>query len=254
MNFGIHILGSGTCVPSVKRAPSGYLMNLDDVYYLFDGGSGTLRQIAAINIDYNLIETIFYTHLHVDHTAELLPLLFARKYDPSSSKQNTLNIYGPIGILDHIRNLEKLAGKWVYSENNNISVTELTAGSELNLPGGKVKAYGTYHQPNSIGYRVSCNDGRVLCYTGDSDDGEGLIGFLQNASLAIAECSFPDQNKTKGHLTPTELGIIAAKAGVKRLVLTHLYPEMDNIDAISIIKEHFTGSVELGEDLMEYIP
>ena len=254
MNFGIHILGSGTCVPSVKRAPSGYLMNLDDVYYLFDGGSGTLRQIAAINIDYNLIETIFYTHLHVDHTAELLPLLFARKYDPSSSKQNTLNIYGPIGILDHIRNLEKLAGKWVYSENNNISVTELTAGSELNLPGGKVKAYGTYHQPNSIGYRVSCNDGRVLCYTGDSDDGEGLIGFLQNASLAIAECSFPDQNKTKGHLTPTELGIIAAKAGIKRLVLTHLYPEMDNIDAVSIIKEHFTGSVELGEDLMEYIP
>ena len=133
MNFGIHILGSGTCVPSVKRAPSGYLMNLDDVYYLFDGGSGTLRQIAALNIDYKLIQTIFYTHLHVDHTAELLPFLFARKYDPSSSKQKALNIYGPIGILDHIHKLEKLAGKWVYSDNN-ISVTELTAGSELNLP------------------------------------------------------------------------------------------------------------------------
>ena len=71
MKFGIHILGSGTCVPSVRRAPSGYLMNLNDVYYLFDGGSGTLRQIAAINFDYRLIETIFYTHLHVDHTAEL---------------------------------------------------------------------------------------------------------------------------------------------------------------------------------------
>ena len=189
----------------------------------------------------------------MDHTAELLPFLFARKYDPSSSKQKALNIYGPIGILDHIHKLEKLAGKWVYSDNN-ISVTELTAGSKLNLPGGKVKAYETYHQPNSIGYKISCNDGRVLCYTGDSDDGEGLIGFLQNASLVIAECSFPDQNKTKGHLTPTELGIIASKAGVIRLVLTHLYPEMDNIDAISIIKEHFTGSVELGEDLMEYIP
>ena len=254
MKFSIHILGSGTCVPSVKRAPSGYLMNLDDVYYLFDGGSGTLRQIAAINVDYSLIDTIFYTHLHVDHTAELLPLLFARKHDPSATEQKKLNIYGPTGILDHIHYLDKLAGEWVYTANNNISVTELTAGSELKLPGGKVEAYGTYHQANSIGYRISCDDGRVLCYTGDTDEGEGLIEFLQNASLAIAECSFPDHNKTKGHLTPTELGIIAAKAGVKRLVLTHLYPEMDNIDAVSIIKEHFTGSVELGEDLTEYIP
>ena len=253
MKFGIHILGSGTCVPSVKRAPSGYLMNLNNVRYLFDGGSGTLRQIAALNIDYKLINTIFYTHLHVDHTAELLPLLFARKYDPSSSHQTILNIYGPVGILEYLQNLEKLAGKWVYSENKNISVTELAAGSELNVPGGIVKAFGTYHQPNSIGYRISCSDGRVLCYTGDTEEGEGLIGLLQNATLAIAECSFPDQNKTKGHLTPTELGIIAAKAGIKRLVLTHLYPEMDNIDVISTIKEHFTGSVELGEDLMEYI-
>ena len=156
--------------------------------------------------------------------------------------------------MDHINNLEKLAGEWVYTANNNLSVTELSAGSELKLTGGKVTAYGTYHQPNSIGYRISCSDGRVLCYTGDTDEGEELIGLLQNATLAIAECSFPDQNKTKGHLTPTELGIIASKAGVKRLVLTHLYPEMDNIDAISTVKEHFTGSVELGEDLMEYIP
>jgi len=251
MNFSVHILGTGTCVPHKNRSQSGYLMNLDGEYSLFDSGSGTLNRIASVGVDYKTIKNVFYTHLHVDHVTDLLPLLFARKYDPLIEEPTKLNIYGPIGIIEYLTNLEAIGGNWVYSQNQSINVTELTPGTEIKINGGKVTPHGTYHQENSLGYRVESIDGDVFAYTGDTEEGEGLINLLDNAALAISECSFPDDNRREGHFTPTTLSYIAEKAAVKKLVLTHLYPEMDEIDVVSIIGQNFSGLVEIGVDLNE---
>jgi len=253
MNFSVYILGSGTCVPHRSRSQSGYLINLDGKYTLFDSGSGTLNRIASVGVDYKTIENVFYTHLHVDHITDLLPLLFARKYDPLNKDAVDLNIYGPIGIIDYLKKLESIGGSWVYSQNTSISVVELKPGTEIKIHGGNVIPHATYHQLNSLGYRIETEDGDLFSYTGDTEAGDSLLGLFANATLAISECSFPDDNKKEGHFTPNTLSIIAEKAHVKKLVLTHLYPEMDNIDAVSLIKLNFSGSVELGEDLKEYI-
>jgi len=96
-------------------------------------------------------------------------------------------------------------------------------------------------------------DGAVFSYTGDTEEGETLLELFDKATLAISECSFRDGNKTAGHFTPTALSKLAEKAGIKKLVLTHLYPEMDEIDAVTIIKQNYSGTVEVGEDLKEYL-
>ncbi len=251
MTMKLTILGSGTCVPSIRRAPSGYLLQTEDKTILFDGGSGTLGRIAKTGVIYSSIDTVIYTHFHVDHTAELLPLLFARKYDPSPLISESLNIYGPEGMLDHMRGLETFAGSWVYDKNY-ISVTELKPSDNIKLGGCTVGCHSTYHQPNSLGYRVESVDGKVFSYTGDTDEGERLIPLLDNADIAVAECSFPDRLKTRGHLTPSEIGRIAQKANIKKLIITHLYPEMDKIDPIPIMKLSFNGEIEIAEDLKEY--
>jgi len=253
MNFSVIILGSGTCVPHQDRSQSGYLINLDGRYTLFDSGSGTLNRIASIGVDYKTIENVFYTHLHIDHITDLLPLLFARKYDPLNKKPANLNIYGPVGIKDHLQNLEAIGGSWVYSQNASITVVELKPGMEIEIQGGKVIPHSTYHQTNSLGFRIETSDGDLFCYTGDTEAGDSVLDLFANADLAISECSFPDYNRKEGHFTPTALSIIAEKAEVKKLLLTHLYPEMDNIDPVSLIKQKFSGAVEIGEDLKEYI-
>ena len=253
MKFSVHILGSGTCVPHRSRSQSGYLINLDGRYTLFDSGSGTLNRIASVGVDYKTIENVFYTHLHVDHITDLLPLLFARKYDPLNKDAVDLNIYGPIGIIEYLKNIESIGGSWVYSQNSSINIVELKPGVETEIRGGKVIPHATYHQPNSLGYRIETEDGDLFSYTGDTEAGDSLLGLFANTTLAISECSFPDDNSKEGHFTPTALSIVAEKAKVKKLVLSHLYPEMDNIDAVSLIKQNFSGSVELGEDLKEYI-
>ena len=253
MNFSVQILGSGTCVPHKNRSQSGYLMDLDGKFSLFDSGSGTLNHIAAAGVNYKTIENVFYTHLHVDHVTDLLPLLFARKYDPLIEEPAKLNIYGPIGLIEYLNKLEAIGGNWVYSQNKTINVAELTPGMNIQIHGGKITAHSTYHQEHSLGYRVESTDGDIFAYTGDTEEGERLINLLDNATLAISECSFQDENRTEGHFTPTTLSHIAEKAAVKKLLLTHVYPEMDDIDVISIIKRKFSGSVEIGEDLKEYI-
>jgi len=49
------ILGSGTCVPSLKRnSPSNYL-KIDDKQILIDCGSGTLLQLEKANLSYKEI-------------------------------------------------------------------------------------------------------------------------------------------------------------------------------------------------------
>lgn len=253
MNFSVYILGSGTCVPHRSRSQSGYLINLNGNYTLFDSGSGTLNRIASVGVDYKTIENVFYTHLHVDHITDLLPLLFTRKYDPLNKEPADLNIYGPIGIIDYLKKIETIGGSWVYSQNSSINVIELKPGMEIDIRGGKVVPHATYHQPNSLGYRIETAEGYLFSYTGDTEAGESLLGLLENADLAISECSFPDDNRKKGHFTPTTLSLIAEKAAVKKLLLTHLYPEMDDIDVLSLIKQEFSGAVEIGEDLKEYI-
>ena len=60
------ILGSGTCVPSLKRnAPSNYL-KIGDKQILVDCGSGTLLQLEKANLTYNEIDIVCISHYHTD--------------------------------------------------------------------------------------------------------------------------------------------------------------------------------------------
>ena len=56
--------------------------------------------------------------------------------------------------------------------------------------------------------------------------------------------------KVKGHLTPTEAGKIAERAGVDRLILTHLYRPWGEWETLEVCRGQFHGEIKLAEDLM----
>ncbi|MCZ7626508.1 MAG: MBL fold metallo-hydrolase [Candidatus Methylomirabilis sp.] len=71
------ILGSGTAIPSLTRGSPGLLIEVAGSSLLCDGGAGTRPRPLRAGIVATELDRVFYTHLHPDHTGDLVPLLFA---------------------------------------------------------------------------------------------------------------------------------------------------------------------------------
>ena len=81
------ILGSGTCVPSLKRSACSVLLKIKDSLILLDSGPGTMRRILEAGVEIFDITYIFFSHFHPDHTGELVSFLFASKYPESRARK-----------------------------------------------------------------------------------------------------------------------------------------------------------------------
>ncbi len=89
--------------------------------------------------------------------------------------------------------------------------------------------------------------GRVLVYSADTAQCGALSRLAQAADLFLCEASYLDgeQNPPDLHLTGREAGEVAAKAGVGRLVLTHLVTAWGSeTKSVEAAASAFPGPVE----------
>lgn len=78
----------------LTRGQTGSAVVVDGRPYLVDCGYGTLRQLVAGNVGYLQLGTLFFTHLHDDHTADLPALL---SFQWTNGKTTATDAYGPYG-------------------------------------------------------------------------------------------------------------------------------------------------------------
>ena len=239
-------LGTGVGVPSLKRASPGLIVRVGEENLLFDSGPGTLRKMLEAGFTYLDVDRIFYTHFHVDHIADLAPLLFATKY-PVVLREKELVITGPKGLKRFYKRLVELYGNQIVSDSYKLSIKEIADG-EIRTTNWRITTKPVRHTDESIGYRVEDSQGKVVVYPGDSDYSEGLVDLSRNADLLILECSFPE--KVEIHLSPALAGKVAREAKAKKLVLVHLYPVCDEHDILTPCQKEFGGEVVVAQDLM----
>ncbi|WP_179953186.1 MBL fold metallo-hydrolase [Desulfobotulus mexicanus] len=246
----ITILGSGTCVPRLERACSALLVEAEGVNILIDCGLGTIHRLLEAGKDPSDIDLLFLTHFHPDHTGELVSLLFSGKYAGKYGRKKSLTLVAGKGLSDFYQGLCGIYGEWV-------DLSGLLRIKELSLPGDslwdfnglKLSFAPACHRPESLAIGVeSC--GRKMVFTGDTDVCPNLVSFAKGAELFICEAAMPDDMKVPGHLTPSLAGAMAEEAGVRHLVLTHFYPECDEVDMVATAGKTFHGPVTMAEDLM----
>ena len=243
------ILGSGVLIPVAKRGNSGYFLQTGGQNILLGGGSGTIRRMADFGLDYRSIDTICYTHMHPDHCFDLVPLLFAWKHDSHVETPRSLHIISPKGFTNYYSALMNIYGDWVLGDHVSVNVKEVER-EKVVLGDLSVTTARTEHTDHSVTYRFQ-EEENSLFYSGDTDSCDELVESGKGAHTVILECSFPDDQKREGHLTPVECGEIARAMGCRRVVLTHFYPEVLKCDIRSSVATHFDGEILLASDGMK---
>ena len=244
------ILGSGTAVPSLKRgAPSILVLPNQNYSLLFDIGLGTMRSLLKVGISPMKIKEIYLTHLHPDHTSELIPLLFSFR-NPEFKRDSDLTIVGPPGFIDFYNGLKDIYGKWIDEDSYQLNLHE-TLNKTCKKDDFRIESYEVVHTKYSLAYRIENNQSKAIVYSGDTDYCQEIIEISEKAELLILECAHPEGMKVEGHLIPSLAGKIAQKAKVKKLILTHFYPICENYDLITPCKKYFSGEVILARDLLK---
>lgn len=210
------ILGSGTCVPSLKRSSPANFLKILDNNILVDCGSGTLHQLIKAGLSYKDVDFVFLTHFHTDHICELSALIQALNWTPGYDRKKDLVLVGPTGFKEYY---EQKIGQKPRPNTYCIQIKEIK--KKIDFSGFTVEAGKTVHSDESVAYKFT-EKNKVLTISGDCDFDDNLIKFSKNSNLLLIECSFPDDMKKDGHLIPSECGEIAKQAEVKKLVLTHL--------------------------------
>lgn len=245
------ILGSGSAIITPTRSSPGYFLEIGQNKVLIDCGSGTLGQLTKAQINYYNLDYIFISHKHPDHLGDLISILQAiriwRKHYRKKRKPLTI-----IGYPDFKQDYKYLRRAMFRQglENYPVKITEMKKG--------KRKCGSWIVQSMPVKHlKLSCNAYRFeyknkgFVYGADCDYyDDNIIKMCKDADLAILDCAFPIHKRTAAHMSPKECGIIATKARIKKIVLTHFYPGAEKYDFKKQTQKYYKGQIVVAKDLM----
>lgn len=251
----VTIIGSGTCVPRLHRSSCAILVETRQSKVLLDLGMGTVRRLLEYGVSIFDLTHILISHFHPDHTAEWVPLIFATKYPDGKPRRTPLTVLGGTGLKHFYAALQTAYGQWIVLPQDQMTLREIDAlaGETLHFDDFTLTARPMNHRPESLAYRVENRQGFSMVYSGDTDECDDLPVLAQDTDLFICESALPDELKASGHLTPALAGSYAQQARAKRLVLTHLYPQCDEVDIVKQAQSYYKGPVFAAEDLMSFL-
>jgi ribonuclease BN (tRNA processing enzyme) len=179
-------------------------------------------------------------------------LIFATKYPDSNRRKIPLTILAGKGFQTFFKGLQAVYGSWIELPQGMLHIVELDNSLKdlREFEYFRVETMPVDHREESIAFKITDSIGHSVVYSGDTDYTENLISLSHNADLLICESALPDNLKVSGHLSPSLAGKIASLANVKKLVLTHLYPECDQVDITAQCRKTYAGPLVIAEDLL----
>jgi ribonuclease BN (tRNA processing enzyme) len=243
----ITVLGAGTCIPSKGYSAPGYVLSDQSSTMLVDPGPGSIARLSALGYDYRMLTHVYFSHLHPDHTLDLLTLIQALGATPGWQRGDELVLLGCPGLTDFVEALLRTY-RDITPETFDLKIEEFGADS-VNLPEWCATTARTRHTPESLALRIDSDHGSLV-YSGDVADEGAIVALCKDADILLCECSFPDGHGVADHLAPSQVGRLASSSAVQRVVLTHLYPPAIEADVVSQVQAHFSGSVVKAYDGM----
>ncbi|MFC4765686.1 MBL fold metallo-hydrolase [Dyella koreensis] len=266
------VLGSGG--PELnQRAQSGHVLWIDGkARAIFDAGAGTAVAFGKAQGHFEDLDLIALSHLHTDHTADIPAYVKASFF---SERRNDLPILGPPGN-DAFPSL----GAWLsalFSDDHaaypylagflqpdgaayrlrptTLQLSEGDIATVFTNPAFNVRATPVQHGPvPALAWRVDVR-GRSVVYLGDTDaQASALLELAKHADLLIANLAISehgdDDVASRLHAPPSRIAALAQRAGVRRLLLSHLMQRSEQAlpESLRVIRSIYRGPVEVAHD------
>jgi len=269
-------------VPGRTRKMTSHVMLSNGAAYVLDCGLGVTDRYAETGIPFSALRSIFITHHHFDHNVEYGPLLSVGWVQ---GMPLTVKAYGPPPLkqmtADYIRSMRTTIDFWAEDLKmkalETVDVTEVPgAGPVMQDDNVKVSSVVVNHPPvkPALGYRFDFHD-RSIAFSGDTTPLEAVAQLAKGADILVHEAMYVPAVEAyvkaqvaagrpvsveafmahmKADHSPVEdVGRIAAEAGVKTLVLSHLTPAIDSISDETWrapAAQAFKGEIIVAKDLM----
>jgi len=225
------VLGSGSTVPHPQRASSAYWLETSGGNILLDCSATAPHQMAKFGVDWPNLDAIWISHFHMDHVGGLGPLFAGTKHAPEMrERKNPLTIYGPKGTERLFDGISSARDYKLREQPFPVKVIEIDQAEKFEIvPGVEAVPMKTPHTDESVAIRIS--DGKTtLMYSSDTGFDEKIADFASGVELMLLECTFVREKPSQKHLILREAIHLINKAKPRRAMLTHFYPEWDNVD------------------------
>jgi ribonuclease BN (tRNA processing enzyme) len=237
------ILGSGTSMPHPRRTTPAHWLETSQGSILLDFGADAAHRMAEEQLDWANLDATWISHFHLDHLAGLTPFLFGmRSVRHTHSRTKPFRIYGPQGLRRLIEIVNDSNNYRLFVQPFAIEIVEVEAGAGFEiLPGITADTLSTPHTPESLALRLKDERSKRFVYTSDTGFSENLAPFAKNAELLLMECSFRRNKPVQKHLELADAMRVANECAPEKLVLTHLYPEWNDVDLVSDARTLWVG-------------
>lgn len=268
-NLRVTLLGTGSPIPDPDRAGPSTLVQSDETRVLVDAGRGVLMRLAAAGVAAPTLDAIVLTHLHSDHICALNDVVTTAWVTTPVARPQA--VYGPPGtraVVDGMLAMlapdvgYRLAHHDDLTEPPRVDVREVEPGEAFVVGDLTVKVGRTDHRPvePTLGYRIDDSEGSVVI-GGDGIPCDGLDALCAGADVYVQTVVRDDLIRPIGyqrftdildyHSTVVDAAHTASRAGVDKLVMTHMVPAPapgSEGEWVAQAAAHFKGVVVLAED------
>ena len=260
------------------RSNPANLIEVNGTRIVLDCGMGVSHQLAEAHVPLTSIKYILISHHHSDHNLEYGNLVYSAW---AAGLSTPIHSFGPSGIEAMTKaywELNRFDVETRIADEGRPDPRKLLIAKDINADGEvlrtddfTVTAFRTPHPPitDNFAYKFTTPDG-VIVFSSDTEYNPKLAEFAKGADVLVHEALYAPfvdrlvarvkngatlgKHLLASHTTTEDVGKIAAAAGVKRLVLSHLVPgdiEISDDQWVAGIRKAYSGQVVVAKDLME---
>lgn len=281
LSDGLHVYmcGTGSPMPDASRAGPCLGVLAGDRAFVFDVGSGGVRNLGAMGFPLARLESVYLTHLHSDHIdglGELLTLSWV-----GGSRNEPTPVRGPVGtdeVVGGFNAAYRLDGTYRVAHHGTDVANPAGFGGapeEIIIPAGpggqlvvldegdlKIRAIRVSHAPiePAFGYRIDYKD-RSISISGDTIYEPRFVAASENVDLMLHEALSQEMVETIGaklgerglenpakifedildyHTDPEDAAKAAQEAGADQLVYYHIVPQLP----VKMLESVFIGDAK----------